>query len=201
MVAKAFDLINEDMGSDPSSEVFAYRLDDCCAGYDAPLRQLVWSRRGLYSQRSRWRTWPSTSSLMQNRTCIIHGHTPYCFFLKNYFSYGDINIFWNNQHVWFSEDLQSFNIDSNIKGHYENGESYRGLVCICIEVLEEVASKSNGNLTVNALKTSPNGIFGSEYSSVCLESDEGDVEKITKANSRMKTITLNEDGIPCIHQA
>lgn len=194
MVAKAFNLMTQDMELDPCNEIFVYRLDESCAGYDAPLRQLVWSRRGLYSQRSRWRTWPSTSSLMQNRACILHGHTPYCYFIKNYFSYDDINLFWQNQHIWFSEDLQSFNLDSNIKGRYENGESYRGLACLCLEAVENVVEQNNGELTIGGLKTAPNGVFGVEYVNGNSESIDGDVYRVTTAKPKMKTNSSDEMG-------
>lgn len=198
MVEKAFDIINDDIANKPDNTVYAYRLDSCCAEYDAPLRQLVWSRRGLYSQKSRWKAWPSFSNLTQHKACIIHGHTPYCFFMRNYFSYGDINLFWKNQHIWFSEDLQSFNIDSNIKGRYENGETYRGLSCLCLEVLEEIATQNEGRITINGIRNAPNGVFGVEYISCWFDTDEGDFSKVLNSSSDMKTITLDENGNPYI---
>ena len=156
MVENAFDIINDDIANNPGNKVYAYRLDISCAEYDAPLRQLVWSGRGLYSQKSHWRTWPSFTNLIQHNACIIHGHTPYSFLMRNYFSYGDLNLFWANQHIWFSEDLQSFNIDSNIKGRYANREQYRGLSCLCLEVLNEIASKNEGCITINGIRNAPN---------------------------------------------
>lgn len=47
MVDKAFDLINKDIQS-TDKPVYAYALDETVAGYDATLRQVVWSRNGLY---------------------------------------------------------------------------------------------------------------------------------------------------------
>lgn len=55
IVSGAFQLINEDIRRNPEKTVHAYRLDNSCAQYDAPFRQIIWSRRGLYSQRSRWK--------------------------------------------------------------------------------------------------------------------------------------------------
>ena len=52
MVSDALRLMAEDIGQDDRI-THAYRLDKSCAEYDAPLRQIVWSRRGLYSQRGR----------------------------------------------------------------------------------------------------------------------------------------------------
>lgn len=98
------------------------------------------------------KNWPSESDLRMHRACIIHGHTPYCYFMKNCFSYGDNNIFWQNQHIFFSEDLQSFDIDSNIKGRYKNGESYRGLCCICLEVFERIAEQNSGHLSIEGIR-------------------------------------------------
>lgn len=77
MVASAFDLICDDMTEHPDQQVFAYRLERECVCLDAPLRQINWSRRGMYSQHSRWKTWPTEEKLLKEKACIIHGHTPY----------------------------------------------------------------------------------------------------------------------------
>ena len=195
MVAKAFDLINWDMENEPERKVFAYRLDDSCAAYDKPLRQLIWSRRGLYSQRSRWHSWPSEEELREHSACIIHGHTPYCFFSpKTYSTYGDLSLVWQNQRVWFSEDLQSFNIDSNVKGRYENGESYRGLSCICLEVLDEIASASGGTLRRDELQRGPNAVFSVAYAPNAPFYYGTDISPLLDARPPMKTIALDPDG-------
>ncbi len=201
MVSGAFHLINEDMAKTPDRKVYAYRLDNSCAEYDAPFRQIIWSRRGLYSQRSRWKNWPSERDLAENRACIIHGHTPYCFFLKNYFSYGDNSVFWQKQHIFFSEDLQSFNIDSNIKGRYENGESYRGLACVCLEVCEETAAQNGGRLSADAIGNSPNAVFSAEYQPYLQYAETGNIDRILNAAPRMKTIKLDCDGKPVIAES
>lgn len=198
MVTKALRLINDDMAKSPQESVFSYRLADCCTEYDAPLRQLIWSRRGLYSQRSRWHNWPSLSELTQHKACILHGHTPYCYFMNNYFTYGDCCLFWPQQHIWFSEDLQSFNLDSNVKGRYENGESYRGLTCVCLEVLEEVSQQNGGMLTITGIQNGPNGVFGEPYHYSWQDVEQGDLHRITNAEPEMKTITLDEEGSPII---
>ena len=196
MVSKAFDLINRDMENNSEQRVFAYRLDDSCAAYDKPLRQLIWSRRGLYSQRSRWHSWPSEEELHEHNACIIHGHTPYCFFSpKTNSTYGDRSLFWQNQHVWFSEDLQSFNIDSNVKGRYENGESYRGLSCVCLEVLDEIASKNDGTLRLYELQRGPNAIYSVAYSPNAPLYFKNDISPLLNAQPQLKTIVLNPDGL------
>ena len=174
MVAKAFDLINWDMENEPERKVFAYRLDDSCAAYDKPLRQLIWSRRGLYSQRSRWHSWPSEEELREHSACIIHGHTPYCFFSpKTYSTYGDL---------------------SNVKGRYENGESYRGLSCICLEVLDEIASASGGTLRRDELQRGPNAVFSVAYAPNAPFYYGTDISPLLDARPPMKTIALDPDG-------
>lgn len=161
MIRKAFEVINKDMDSNPEKRIYAYKLATQTVVYDAPLRLLIWSRRGLYTQNSRWKNWPAEDSLKNRNACIIHGHSPYCYFKhETYYSYGSDNLFWTNQHIWFSEALQSFNIDSNIKGRYENNEGYRGLSCICLNLLDEIVASNNGNMTVEALKQSDNFVFG-----------------------------------------
>ena len=199
MVSGAFDLIREDIKHSSIGSVHAYRLDDSCAGYDAPFRQMIWSRRGLYSQKSRWRIWPSEEALSEDRACIIHGHSPYCFFM-DYYSYGANNVFWKRQHVFFSEDLHSFNLDSNIKGRFKNGEGYRGLTCLCIEVLEEISAQNSGYLSTDAICSGPNGVFSVEYKKVCRHSQtpECSLDRILNAAPKMKTITLDSNGKPVI---
>lgn len=195
MVSRAFRLINEDIERKSERMAYAYRLDDLCAQYDAPFRQIVWSRRGLYSQRSRWRHWPSEEELHNNRACIIHGHSPYCYFVKDY-SYGDNNVYWQKQHVFFSEDLQSFNIDSNIKGRLKNGETYRGLSALCLEVYDDIAGQNNGYLSAEAVVKASNGVFSAEYVPCWDYRQEGNIDKVLNASPNMKTIFLDSNGMP-----
>lgn len=198
MISPVFDLISDDIEKAPEQKAFAYKLEDHTVTYDAPLRQIIWSRRGLYSQRSRRRVWPSEDRLTERSACIVHGHTPYCFLCgTHYSSYGDRNLFWKNQHVWFSEDLHSFNIDANLKGRYENGESYRGLACLCIEVFDAVAERDGGRLTVDGILSAENGIFAVPYSSCRETVVHGDILKLETAAPEMKTISLNKHGEPC----
>ena len=200
MTGKAFRLINYDMAISPDSRVHAYRLDDSCACYNGPLRQITWSMHGLYSQRSKPRVWPSESELAEARACIIHGHAPYCFFMKKRVTYGDVNVFWQNQHILFSEDLQSFNIDSNVKGRNENGENYRGLACVCLEAIEEIAAAGQGRLTVEGICAAPNFVFAAEHVYWWPYYKGGDIGAVLGAAPRMKTITLGEHGEPVIKE-
>ncbi len=201
MVRPAFALINKDMADHPDEKYFAYALDESCAGFNAPLRQLTWSMRGLYSQHSRWHPWPFEEDLHQHKACIIHGHSPYCFFMGNpRFGYGDENIYWDNQHVWFSQDLQSFNIDANVKGRYENSETYRGLACLCLEVVEEIAARQGGRLTIEGIQEADNAIFGVPlvYSPYYWANE--DLSRILNARPKMKRITLGADNQPEIRE-
>ena len=198
MVSKAFQIINEDIADSPVNSTHAYRLSEDCAGFDAPLRQIIWSRRGLYTQRSKWKNWPTINDLHNNKACIIHGHTPYCFFMNNWFSYGDNSLFWENQHVFFSEDLQSFNIDSDVKGRNENGETYRGLSCVCFEVLEDIAAKNGGYLSIDAVCNAENGIFAAKYTPCYQPCKNGCIDFVLNASPEMKTIYLDGNGMPAI---
>ncbi|MBQ9984803.1 MAG: metallophosphoesterase [Oscillospiraceae bacterium] len=199
MVSKAFELINKDMAKNPQQAVFSYKLDDVCVQYDAPLRQIMWSRNGLYSQKSYWHSWPDEAELLKNRACIIHGHSPYCFFKhEDYLSYGDENLFWQKQHIFFSEDLQSFNIDSNVKGRFQNGEGYRGISCVCLEGIEELVAKNDGWLTSEGVKNAENFVFSADYVYNSFTSCCGDLGEITGARPDMKLITLDAGGNPVI---
>ncbi len=199
MVESAFNLINEDMAKSPEKTVFAYRLDSSCVQYDAPFRQLIWSRRGLYSQSSYCRIWPPTMELLRHKACIIHGHSPYCFFKKeNYYSYGHNNLFWQNQHVFFSEELQSFNIDSNVKGRIVDGEGHRSLSCVCLEVIDEIAKENGRKLSVDAVKNSRNFVFSVDHIYSAYDPKRENIDSILKANPEAKFVTLDEKGRPYI---
>ena len=189
MVAEAFELISRDVDGKPEGYIQAYRFDESVAGYDAPLRQVTWSRKGLYSQRSHWHVWPSEENLHEKRTCIIHGHTPFCMLKKgDYFRYGDKNLFWVNQKIWFSEDFQSFDIDSNIKGRYNPEDSYRGLSCICLESVEKIASLNGNRLTAEAVRESQNFVFGMGLVYGYSFFENADIDRILTAQPAMKNI-------------
>ena len=199
MVSGAFDLINRDIDRHPGQRIFAYRLENNTCCYDAPLRQLVWSLRGLYSQHSRRHVWPAEDALIGRSACVVHGHTPYCFLKKeDRYGYGDDNLFWEKQHVWFCRELRSFDIDSNIKGCFANGESYRGLSCLCMEVYDELAQSHDGLLTTQALREAENGIFGVEIEYSHNDRADGSPDAILKARPAMKTIALDTEGRPVI---
>lgn len=194
IVSAAFDLINDDMSREPHRKVFAYRLEDSTCCYNAPLRQVVWSLRGLYSQRSWRHVWPSEEDLTAHNACIIHGHSPYCYFKKpDRFTYGDDNLFWRSQHVWFCSELRSFNIDANVKGREQNGETYRGIACLCMEVYDELADKHDGCLSTDLVHDAENGIFGAEYEHCGWNYSTSSPDSILNAVCDMKTIVLEGD--------
>lgn len=199
MVGDAFDLINEDIRQSAPAQNYAYALLENVAGFDAPFRQLTWSRGGLYSQRSHYHVWPSESSLHDAKACIIHGHTPFSLMIKgDYYGYGDRMLLWQNQKIWFAEDLQSFDIDSNIKGRYSEADSYRGLSCICLEILDEIAEKNNGVLTRDGIRQAENFVFAVPYRPNDLSFSIRDLSRILNAAPKMKRIGLNSTGKPCI---
>lgn len=196
MESTAFDLINSDIDSEPERKVFAYRLDEKSCMHNARLKQITWSKDGFYSQHSHWQRWPAEYKLIDRKSCIIHGHTPYCYFLNaGKDSYGDDNLFWEKQHIWFCKELHSFNIDSDIKGKNKNGETYRGLSCLCLEVYDELASKGNGTLTVDMLRKAENGVFAAELAELMGDVPAGDLDVILRAAPEMKTITLDSNGM------
>ena len=198
MVTIAFDVINRNMEASPEQKVFAYRIEGSYKEGD-PLRQIIWSKDGLYSHSSKEHVWPSEESLNKNRACIVHGHSPYCCFQTPHgFTYGSNNVFWENQHVLFCEDLQSFNLDSNIKGRTCNGRSYRGLACLCLEVCEEVASMNeSGKLTIEGFRTRKNGVFGASFVRTPRKKVIGDCSKLLSATPMMKSLYVL-DGVPHI---
>lgn len=199
MVQKAFDMINMDIKNLPVACCQAYALDNNITCYDAPFRQIIWSRRGLYSQRSRYHVWPSEESLRAAKACIIHGHTPFSQ-LKHgdYFSYGDNMLLWEKQRIWFAEDLQSFDIDSNVKGRFDSDDYYRGLSCICLEIVDEIASKNDGFLLREAMRESENFAFSVPYTPNVFCAYDADLSPILEANPKMKRIVLAADGNPQI---
>lgn len=200
MVSSAFKVINEDMAKNPDKKIYAYKLDNCCTDYNSLLKLITWSRNGLYSQKFR-RWWPSEAELHNSKACIIHGHSPYCFFMhQDYISYGDECLFWQNQHMLFSEPLQSFNIDSDVKGRNKNGETYRGLSCVCLEIIDEIAEKNNGWLTIEGVASAPNFVFAARYIRTESFTYEGNTEIITNAQPLMKTITLDVFGNPIVKE-
>lgn len=193
MIKSVFDLINADIADRPEERIFAYKLNDSSVGYDAPLRQIIWSRRGLYSQRSHWHLWPSQGDLYQNRAIILHGHTPYCYFM-GHFSYGDDNLFWEKQHIWFSEDLQAFDVDANIKGRNEFGESWRGISCVCLEVFDSIAGQNNCSLSISDINSAVNGVFSAQYTFSNEICQVGDLNRLLSARPQMKTIMIGTDN-------
>lgn len=193
LVRPAFDLINADLEKHPTQTVFAYRVDGKLVAHHGPLRQLIWSRYGLYSRHRNY--WPSGEKLAQNNACILHGHAPYCFFVEaDRFSYGDENLFWKKQHIFFSEDLQSFNLDANVKGRYANGESHRALACVCLESIEEIAAQNQRHLTVDAVKNAPNFVFSADHDYHLPATEKGNIETITKAAPEARRITTDGQG-------
>ena len=195
MISEVFELLNADMERNPGAKVYAYRFEDDCVEKNAPFRNVVYSRHGLYSCNPERRVWPLTEDLQRQQACIIHGHTPYCYFVKqDYYSYGRENLFWQKQHIFFSRNLQSFNIDSNVKGREKNGESYRGLTCICLEVFDEIAAECGGYLSRTGIRKGPNGVFSVEQTPCWSYDYAGDIDKILQATPKMKTIMLGEDG-------
>ena len=193
MVAAAFDLINADMDAHPERNLFAYRLDAPLVGRYGELRQMIWSRYGLYSQRIGRPQWPSEAELIRHKACILHGHAPYCFFLEERgYSYGDENLFWQKQHIFFSEDLQSFNIDAKVKGRYANGTGSRGLACVCLEIIEETAAQNRDRLTVDGVKKAENFVFSVGRCYDLPREKRGNIEKILCAAPESRLITADD---------
>ena len=195
MVSAALELIGREAACAPAGAVLAYRLTESAAGYDAPLRQIIWSRNGLYSQHSHWHAWPSQELLHRSHACILHGHTPFCMLKRGDVSlYGDKSLFWDKEHIWFSEDLQSFDLDSNMKGRYDPSDSYRGLACVCLEAVEEAAAMEYGELSVESVSAVRGCVFGQTLVNEYFPVGNGDTDIIFHARPEMKTISLDDEG-------
>ena len=198
MVRPLFSLLCRDLHENPTETVFAYRLDENCTRHRCLLRQATWSYNGLYSQKGKRPIWPAFSDLVRENACIIHGHSPYCFFTKgDSVSYGDNNVFWKSQHMIFSEDLQGFNIDSNIKGRMRNSQTYRGISAVCLDVIEEI-KKDKAPLTCADIMQSENFSFGCEITYSDNITEYGDINVILSASPVMKTISVDDEGKPFI---
>lgn len=195
MVIEAFDLIISDMHKNIEDKVLAYRIEDELALHGNLLRQIVWSKDGLYSRKWNSLIWPSEEKLITNNALIIHGHTPYFFLKKGQkVSYGDRNLFWKMQHICYSEDLRSFNIDSNAKGRFDTGATYSGLSCICLEVIDKL-SESDKFLKTETIRNAPNFVFGTKCRRSFERARENFADNLLNAKLQMKTIGLDEEGI------
>lgn len=197
MVRPAFTLIVDDLNAHPQQTVFTYRLAHNTSSHNL-LRQITWSRNGLYSQNPRWKVWTSETQLRDAHACIIHGHAPYCYFRGPGNHYSDKTLFFTRQHAFFSQALQSFNIDSNVKGRNKNGETYRGLSCVCLEVYDEIAAKNGNQLTREAIMHGPNGIFAVQLTYDIFMPEQGDIDRILNAVPQMTRIGLDNMNNPVI---
>ena len=197
MLANAFDLIRQDMAAHPEQEVFAYRLSyECVQAKDSVLYELLWSRSGLYDKKNQGIRWAAKSALDPERACILHGHAPFSYFKHgDVFSYGGYdhptNLYWANQHIWFCEEMHSFNLDSDIKGKNKHGETYRGLTALCLEVCGEAAAQNGGILTADGIRKAENCAFGVPLDITHMPYENCDLSRILNARPEMKTITLD----------
>ena len=118
--------------------------------------------------------------------------------MNDRFGYGDYSLFWENQKIWFSEDLCSFDIDSNVKGRVECGETYRGLACVCLEALDEISEANNGYLTISAIRAAPNFVFSVPLEPRWYYEQRGDISRVLEARPRMKRILLDWEENPVL---
>lgn len=201
MVDSGFKLIQTDIETKPEETTFAYALSYKAACISGPLRQIVWSQEGLYSHSSLRPLWPEERSLSDAKVCIIHGHTPYSFLKRdNNFSYGERMLFWEKQKIWFSEDLHSFDIDSNLRGGGRLiGDSYRGLSCVCLEMIDEIAQAHGNALTIDGLRKAENFVFSVVYVPNALKQKDGDIHRILDAKPKMKLIDIDQQRQPRIY--
>ncbi|MDY3828023.1 MAG: metallophosphoesterase, partial [Clostridium sp.] len=123
-----------------------------------------------------------TKNSEDSNACIIHGHTPYFYFNKEeeHKKYGDKSVFWKKQCIWFSEDMKSFDIDSNIKGD-DKGEE-RMLSCICLEVYDELEK-----LTIKNIYQGENGVFSVKHKKDD-EKKENESNKITDLRKKINDL-------------
>ena len=194
MTGDGFNIIHSDIKTNTSGHSFAYRLDESITTKGSVFHQITYSKNGLYSQKPHYGSWVSEDILKREKVCVIHGHAPYCFFVHDdYYSYGKNMLFWEKQHVFFSENLQSFNIDSDIKGRCRNDQTFRGLSCVCLEVIEEIAA-NNGILSCDGIRTAPNFVFTEKLNYNYTDYSTKSMDKVINASPKMKSIFLMGDG-------
>ena len=194
IVSDVFTLISDDVSNCPEPRVHAYRLDKSVGEYDELYRHSVWSKREYIPRRTKRSAWPSETVLDENRAYIIRGNTPYDF-LTQFFRHGESGVYWTKQHIFFSGDMRSFNLDANVKGRHVNGETYRGITCLCLEACEEIAEANGGLLTADAVLQDPDCVFSAEYVPFCsiVPSEESDLSPFFQADPNMKTIAFDPD--------
>ena len=97
------------------------------------------------------------------------------------------------QKIWFSEDMRSFNIDSNIKGEKDGR---RALSCLCLEIFDDMEAITKKNILRN-----PNGVFSVAYKddrdTVCQLDDDG--KKLDRSVKLCASITVSNDKLEIIH--
>ena len=161
---KVIDAITLDMQNDSKAKVFMYQFDNEVINADNKEKNEAWkcykmtcSEKGNFVPEESDEFIQDTRNSLDDRACIIHGHTPYFYFNKKdyYKKYGNNSLFWEKQHIWFGEDMRSFDIDANIK---DKRHQPRGLSCICLEVYDNLDA-----LTKKNILQSENGAFFVEH--------------------------------------
>lgn len=197
---KVIDIIYTDMKTKPEKSIFTYKFDTNAInsksnGEAKKCYRMIWSKTGNFNPQKNSEFIQDTINSKDEKACIIHGHTPYCY-LKidhNEKKYGSKPVFWKKQHIWFSEDMRSFDIDSNVKGYlngHENEE--RRLSCICLEAYDELPK-----LTIKNIYRGENGVFSVKHECDNKSSDESSqisdlLKKIKEIDC--KIITVDDKG-------
>ncbi|MFQ8892990.1 MAG: metallophosphoesterase [Clostridium sp.] len=168
---KVIDIIYTDMETKLEKSIFTYKFDTNAInsesnGETGKCYRMFFSITGNFNPQKIIDNEKNNAVFIQDTinskdetACIIHGHTPYCY-LKNKDDkkiYGEKSVFWKKQHIWFSEDMRSFDIDSNVKGH-KNAE--RRLSCICLEIYDSLSK-----LKIKNIRDSENGVFSVKHKS------------------------------------
>lgn len=203
---KVIDIIYTDMKTKPEKSIFAYKFDTNAInsksnGEAKKCYRMTMSIKGNFNPQIIINNENDDAVFIQDTinskdetACIIHGHTPYCYLKNddNEKKYGSKSVFWKKQHIWFSEDMRSFDIDSNVKGKLHGHDAERRLSCICLEVYDELES-----LTIKNIYHGENGVFSVKHESENKSSAQSDktsdlLSKIKKIDC--KIITVDDKG-------
>lgn len=197
---KVIDIIYDDMEQNSSQKVFSYKIDRTISSNEEKGSErykcwrMKWSAKGTFVPENQNEFNQNTGQSVDEKACIIHGHTPFFFFDANDAEkkYGNNSLFWENQKIWFSEDMRSFNIDSNIKGEKD---SRRALSCLCLEVLDDMDM-----ITKKKILRNPNGVFSVEYQDECAECQPDDKEiNLNKTVKNCADITFSNNKLEIKH--
>ena len=83
-----------------------------------------------------------------------------------------------------------------MKGRNAHGETYRGLSCLCLEVLEEIAARDEGAVSIEGLCAGPCPVFSQELVERWGWEPGGNIDAVLRARPEQRTIAVDAFGRP-----